>query len=37
LLDFAVHCSQREIWSRKSTCVKTVHVHSVVSCGKLMH
>jgi hypothetical protein len=36
MLNFAIHRSQRETQSQKSTCVKTVHVHSVVSCGKLM-
>jgi hypothetical protein len=36
LLDFAIHCRQNETQSRKGTYVKTVHVHSVMSCGRLM-
>jgi hypothetical protein len=33
LLDFATHRSQRETRSRKSTCVKTIRVHTTVSHG----
>jgi hypothetical protein len=36
LLDFAIHCRQNETRSRKSTCVKTMRVHSIVSRGRLM-
>jgi hypothetical protein len=36
LLDFASHRRQNEIRSRKSTGVKTMRVHSAVSCGRLM-
>jgi hypothetical protein len=36
LLDFAIHRSQREAQSRKSTRVKTMHVHSAVSHSRLM-
>jgi hypothetical protein len=36
LLDFAIHHRQKETQSRKSTHVKTMCVHSVVSCGRLM-
>jgi hypothetical protein len=36
LLDFALHCRQNETRSLKSADVKTVHVHSMVSCGRLM-
>jgi hypothetical protein len=36
LLDFAIHCSQNETRSRKSTPVKTACVHSAVLHGRLM-
>jgi hypothetical protein len=36
LFDFAIHRRQNETQSQKSTHVKTVHVHSAVSCGRLM-
>jgi hypothetical protein len=36
LLDFAIHHRQNETQSRKSTHVKTMHVHSMVSHGRLM-
>jgi hypothetical protein len=36
LLDFAIHCRQKETQSKKSTCMKTMRVHSVVSHGRLM-
>jgi hypothetical protein len=36
LLDFAVHHRQYETWSRKSTHVKIMRVHRVVSRGRLM-
>jgi hypothetical protein len=36
LLNFAIHRRQNETQSQKNTCVKTKHVHSVVSCGRLM-
>jgi hypothetical protein len=36
LLDFAIHCRQNETRSRKSSHVKTMRVHSVVSHGRLM-
>jgi hypothetical protein len=36
LLDFAIHCRQNETQSQKNTCIKTMHVHSAVSCGRLM-
>jgi hypothetical protein len=36
LLDFAIHRRQNETWSRKSTRVKTMLVHSVMSCGRVM-
>jgi hypothetical protein len=36
LLDFAICRRQNETQSRKSTCVKTVRVHSMVSRGRLM-
>jgi hypothetical protein len=36
LLDFAISRSQRETQSQKSTCVKTMRVHSPVACGRLM-
>jgi hypothetical protein len=36
LLDFAIDCRQNKTRSWKSTCVKTVHVHSAVACGRLM-
>jgi hypothetical protein len=35
LLDIALHCRQNETGSLKSTHVKTVHVHSAVSPGRL--
>jgi hypothetical protein len=35
LLDFAIHRRQNET-SRKSACVKTMHIHSAVSHGSLM-
>jgi hypothetical protein len=36
LLDFAIHRRKNETQSWKSTRVKTMHVHSVVSRGRLM-
>jgi hypothetical protein len=36
LLDFAIHRSERETRSRKSTRIKTLRVHSAVSRGRLM-
>jgi hypothetical protein len=30
------HCRQNETLSRKNTCLKTMHVHSVVSHGRLV-
>jgi hypothetical protein len=36
LLDFAIHCRQMEAQSKKNTRVKTMHVHSAVSRGRLM-
>jgi hypothetical protein len=36
LLSFAIHRRQNGTRNRKSTCVKTMHVHSVVSHGRLM-
>jgi hypothetical protein len=36
LLDFVIHHRQNETQSQKSICVKTVHVHSAVSRGRLM-
>jgi hypothetical protein len=36
LLNFAIHSSQNETRSRKSTSVKTVRVHGALSCGRLM-
>jgi hypothetical protein len=36
LLDFAIHHRQNETQSLKSTRVKTKHVHSAVSRGRLM-
>jgi hypothetical protein len=36
LLDFAIHHRQNETRSRKNTRVKTMHVHSAVSSGRLM-
>jgi hypothetical protein len=36
LLDFVIHHRQNETQSRKSTRVKTVHVHNAVSRGRLM-
>jgi hypothetical protein len=36
LLDFAIHCNQRKRWSQKSTHVKTMGVHGMVSRGRLM-
>jgi hypothetical protein len=36
LLDFAIHGRQNEPQSRKSTRVKTMHVHSAVTRGRLM-
>jgi hypothetical protein len=36
LLNFAIYRRQNETRSRKSTCVKTVPVHSMVSRGRLM-
>jgi hypothetical protein len=36
LLDFAIHCRQNKTQSRKSTHVKTMRVHSMVSRGRLM-
>jgi hypothetical protein len=35
-LDFAIHHKQNETRSRKGTSIKTVHVHSSVSRGRLM-
>jgi hypothetical protein len=37
LLDFAIHRGQNKTGSRKSTQVKTMHVYSAVSHGRLMH
>jgi hypothetical protein len=37
LLDFALHRRQNETRSRKSTRVKTMLVHSAMSCGIEMH
>jgi hypothetical protein len=36
LLDFAIHRRQNETRSQKSTSVKIMHVHSVVSRARLM-
>jgi hypothetical protein len=36
LLNFAIHHRQSETRSRNSSHVKTMRVHSVVSCGRLM-
>jgi hypothetical protein len=36
LLDLAIRRRQRETLSRKSTRVKTMHVHTAVSRGRLM-
>jgi hypothetical protein len=36
LLNFAIHRRQDETQNQKSTRVKTMHVHSMVSCGRLM-
>jgi hypothetical protein len=36
LLDFAIHCRQNNTWRQKSSCVKTLRVHSAVSHGRLM-
>jgi hypothetical protein len=36
LLDFAIHCRQNENTKWDSTCVKTIHVHSMMSRGRLM-
>jgi hypothetical protein len=36
LLYFAIHRRQNETQSRKGTHVKTMHVHSTVSRGRLM-
>jgi hypothetical protein len=36
LLDFALHRTQTETQSQKSTHVKTIHDHSAVSHGRLM-
>jgi hypothetical protein len=36
LLDFAIHRRQNETPSQKRTCVKTMLVHSVMSCGRVM-
>jgi hypothetical protein len=36
LLDFTIHCRQNENTKSKSTHVKTMLVHSAVSCGRLM-
>jgi hypothetical protein len=36
LLEFAIHCRQNGTLSRRSTHVKTMRVHSSVSCGRLM-
>jgi hypothetical protein len=36
LLNFAIHHRQNETRSRKSTSVKTMHVHSAVLHGRLM-
>jgi hypothetical protein len=33
---FATHRAQSETWSQKSTSVKTICVHRVASCGRLM-
>jgi hypothetical protein len=36
LLDFSIHHRQNQTQSPKSTHVKKIHVHSTVSCGRLM-
>jgi hypothetical protein len=36
LLDFTIHCRQKETRSQKSTWVKTMRLHSAVSHGRLM-
>jgi hypothetical protein len=36
LLDFAIHCRQNKTLSRNSIRVKIMHVHGVVSCGRIM-
>jgi hypothetical protein len=36
LLNFAISSRQKETQSRKSTPVKTMCVHSVVSCGRVV-
>jgi hypothetical protein len=36
LLDFAIHRRQNKTRSQKSTRVKTMHVHSAMSRGRLM-
>jgi hypothetical protein len=36
LLDLASHCRQSETQSQKSTRIETMHVHSMVSLGRLM-
>jgi hypothetical protein len=36
LLNFAIHRRQNKTRSQKSTRVKTMRVHSAVSCGRLM-
>jgi hypothetical protein len=36
LLDLAIHRRQNETRSRKSTRVKTLHVHSAVNRGRLL-
>jgi hypothetical protein len=37
LLNFAFQCRQNEKWSRKTTRVKTVHVHIMMPHGRLIH
>jgi hypothetical protein len=36
LLNFAIHCRQNETRSRKSTRVKIIRAHNMVSHGRLM-
>jgi hypothetical protein len=36
LLDYAIHRGQNETQRQKSPSAKTMHVHSAVSCGRLM-
>jgi hypothetical protein len=36
LHDFAIHCRQNKTWNWKSFHVIAIHVHSMMSCGRLM-